>query len=198
MTQWRVTLWLYYPSPHISWGSSVGSALDLESKGCWFESTVRHYFSFNNIRPRPKIRMNEAWRIKLGILNSDKILIFSLFVGCFYRKGPALTQTKWLCYVRKSIFQKNYLNLQSRSISVHIELCLSFELMMKIRNVRPTFWFVFVKTTTYVSPDDETPSELKSEISLDKPKVRANIQTKVIIATKLIVCELCIQIIGQR
>ena len=27
--------------------SSVGSALDLESKGCWFEPTVRHYFSSN-------------------------------------------------------------------------------------------------------------------------------------------------------
>ena len=25
-----------------------------------------------------------------GILDSDKILIFSLFVGCFYRKDPAL------------------------------------------------------------------------------------------------------------
>ena len=31
-------------------GSSVGSALDLESKGCWFEPTVRHYFSSNNVR----------------------------------------------------------------------------------------------------------------------------------------------------
>ena len=41
-------------------------------------------------RWRPKIRMNEAWRIKYGILVSDKILIFSLFVGCFYHKGPAL------------------------------------------------------------------------------------------------------------
>ena len=26
-----------------------------------------------------------------GILVSDKILIFSLYVGCFYHKGPALT-----------------------------------------------------------------------------------------------------------
>ena len=34
--------------------------------------------------------MNEAWRIKKGILVSDKILIFSLFVGCFYHKGLAL------------------------------------------------------------------------------------------------------------
>ena len=32
-----------------------------------------------------------AWRIKLGILVSDKILILSLFVGCFYHKGPALS-----------------------------------------------------------------------------------------------------------
>ena len=38
--------------------------------------------------------MNEAWRIKENILVSDKILIFSLFVGCIYRKGPALTYVK--------------------------------------------------------------------------------------------------------
>ena len=35
--------------------------------------------------------MNEAWRIKQGILVSGKIFIFSLFVGCFYHKGPALS-----------------------------------------------------------------------------------------------------------
>ena len=34
--------------------------------------------------------MNEVWRIKQSIVVSDKILIFSLFVGCLYRKGPAL------------------------------------------------------------------------------------------------------------
>ena len=44
----------------------------------------------NLYRWRPKIRINEAWRIKLGILVSDKILIFSLLVCCFYLKGPAL------------------------------------------------------------------------------------------------------------
>ena len=38
------------PTPHISKCSSVGSALDLESKGCWFEPTVCHYFSSNNDR----------------------------------------------------------------------------------------------------------------------------------------------------
>ena len=38
------------PTSHISRGSSVGSALDLESKGCLFNPTVRHYFSSNNIR----------------------------------------------------------------------------------------------------------------------------------------------------
>ena len=56
--QWGVTLYLYIalyskslnPTPHISRRSSVGSALDLESKGCWFEPTVRHYFSSNNVR----------------------------------------------------------------------------------------------------------------------------------------------------
>ena len=35
----------------------------------------------------PTIRMNETWRIKQkSILLSDMILIFSLFLGCFYRK----------------------------------------------------------------------------------------------------------------
>ena len=35
--------------------------------------------------------MNEASQINKGILVSDKILIFSLFVGYFCRKGQALT-----------------------------------------------------------------------------------------------------------
>ena len=38
------------PTSHIFRGSAVGSALDLESNGCWFEPTVRHYFSSNNAR----------------------------------------------------------------------------------------------------------------------------------------------------
>ena len=38
------------PTHYISRCSSVGSALDLESKGCWFEPTVCHYFSSNNVR----------------------------------------------------------------------------------------------------------------------------------------------------
>ena len=50
-------------------------------------------------RWRPTIRMNEAWRIKWGILVSDKILIFSLFVGCFYRKGPALSSLLMYCII---------------------------------------------------------------------------------------------------
>ena len=37
-------------SLHISPPSSVGNALDLESIGRWFEPTVRHYFSSNNVR----------------------------------------------------------------------------------------------------------------------------------------------------
>ena len=36
--------------------------------------------------------MTEAGRIKLSILVSDKIIILSIFVGCFYNKGPALKQ----------------------------------------------------------------------------------------------------------
>ena len=38
------------PTPHISRRSSVRSALGLDSKGCWFEPTVRHHFSSNNVR----------------------------------------------------------------------------------------------------------------------------------------------------
>ena len=38
------------PTQHISRRSSLGSALGLESKGCWLESTVRHYFLSNNVR----------------------------------------------------------------------------------------------------------------------------------------------------
>ena len=60
MTQWRVVLWvtiaLYSinknvnPTLHISRRSSVGSALGLKSKGCWFEPTVRNYFSSSKVR----------------------------------------------------------------------------------------------------------------------------------------------------
>ena len=58
----HVTLWvtiaLYSinknlnPTPHISRRSSVGSSSMLGSKckGCWFEPTVCHYFSSNNVR----------------------------------------------------------------------------------------------------------------------------------------------------
>ena len=38
------------PTSYIFRGSAVESALDFESKGCWIEPTVRHYFSSNNIR----------------------------------------------------------------------------------------------------------------------------------------------------
>ena len=88
------------PSQQISRGSSVGSAIDLESKGCWFEPMTPLFF-FQQCSPvgnlyrwRSTIRMNEAWRIKWDILVSDKILIFSLFVGCIYHKGPALN-SEW-------------------------------------------------------------------------------------------------------
>ena len=100
----RITLKLYIPlnskslnpALHISPPSSVGRALGLKSKGRWFEPAVNHYFSSNDVRHlglyswRPAVRMTEAWRIKKGILVWDRILIFSLFVGCLYRKGPAL------------------------------------------------------------------------------------------------------------
>ena len=39
------------PISDIFRGSAVGSALDLESKGCWFEPTVRHYFFFQQCSP---------------------------------------------------------------------------------------------------------------------------------------------------
>ena len=35
---------------HIFRDSAVGRALDVESKGCRFEPTVRHYYSSNNVR----------------------------------------------------------------------------------------------------------------------------------------------------
>ena len=38
------------PTSHVARGNAVGSALDLDSKGCWFEPTVCHYFSSNNVR----------------------------------------------------------------------------------------------------------------------------------------------------
>ena len=56
--QWGVTVLLYIalysktlnPTLHISRRSSIGSALGLESNDCWFEPSVRLYFSSNNVR----------------------------------------------------------------------------------------------------------------------------------------------------
>ena len=39
------------PNSHIFRGIAVESVLDFESKDCWFEPKVRHYFSSNNVRP---------------------------------------------------------------------------------------------------------------------------------------------------
>ena len=105
--QWGVTLKLYKalysqslnPTPHISRRSSVGSALGLESKVCWFEPTVRHYFSSNNVRQlaytslHVKIHNQNEWSVtnQIEYTGFRQNLIFSLFVSCFYRKGPALT-----------------------------------------------------------------------------------------------------------
>ena len=80
--------------------ASVGKTKGPVSKHCWFESAVRHYFYSNNVRLfgihlyrwRPTIRMTDAWRIKKSILVRNKILIFSLFVGYWYRKGSSLNQ----------------------------------------------------------------------------------------------------------
>ena len=46
----RCTVTVLNLTSHIFRGSAVGSALDLESKICWVEPTVRHYFSSNNVR----------------------------------------------------------------------------------------------------------------------------------------------------
>ena len=86
------------PTSHVFWGSAVGSTLDLESKGCLFEPTVRHYFSSNNVRLlaspslQVKIYNQNEWSVtnQIAYTVSGKILIFSLFVGCFYHKGVAL------------------------------------------------------------------------------------------------------------
>ena len=48
--QKRCTVQCLNPTSHIFRGSAVGSALDFESKDCWFEPTVRHYISSNNVR----------------------------------------------------------------------------------------------------------------------------------------------------
>ena len=45
----RCTVTVLNLTLHIFRGSAVGNVLDLESKGCWFEPTVRHYFSSNNV-----------------------------------------------------------------------------------------------------------------------------------------------------
>ena len=51
--------------------------------------------------------MNEAWRIKKGILVSDNILIFSLFVGCIYHKGPALREAVEQAHVLATYYKSH-------------------------------------------------------------------------------------------
>ena len=88
------------PTLHISPPSSFGSALGLKSKGRSFEPAVNHYFSSNNVRLLAYVFTGEdpqtEWlkhdESKSSILVSDKILNWSICVGCFYHKGPALTR----------------------------------------------------------------------------------------------------------
>ena len=85
--------------------------------------------------------MNEAWRIKYGILVSDKILIFSLFVGCFYHNGPALMQYLGLCaahfpFISKSILDNitvsEYFDLWlSNTVNILIKLLKMYSLIAK-------------------------------------------------------------------
>ena len=72
---------------------------DLEiAEQSWFEPALCHYFSSNNVRlfayvftgvdsQLEWLKRNESNRI----LVSDRIIIFSVFVSCLSRKGPALS-----------------------------------------------------------------------------------------------------------
>ena len=79
-----------YPALHIerrssiSWKSERSEIQRLLVQSHWF---FFQEFTFVGI-----IFTGEdwSWRIKQGILVWDEILIFSLFEGCLYRKGPAL------------------------------------------------------------------------------------------------------------
>ena len=85
----RITLKLYItlyskslnPTLHISPPSSVGSALDLKSKGRSIEvfTGEDQYSEWLNSDESNRVYWFET-----------KFLVISLFVGCFYRKGPAL------------------------------------------------------------------------------------------------------------
>ena len=103
----RITLKLYItlyskslnPTLYISPPSSVGSVLGLKSKSRWFEPRVNHYFSSSNVRLlasrslQVKTNSQNEWSVtnQIGYTGlRHGILVFSLFVGCFYRKGPAL------------------------------------------------------------------------------------------------------------
>ena len=49
----------------------MGSALDLESKSCWFEPTVRHYFSSKNVRllAKPSLQVKTHNQNELSVTN---------------------------------------------------------------------------------------------------------------------------------
>ena len=92
------TIALYIKSlnlaPHISRRSSVGSALDLKSKGCRFEPIVCRYFSSNNVRllAYTSLQVKTHNQNEWSVTNQIEYTGFrqDSFVGCFYRKGPAL------------------------------------------------------------------------------------------------------------
>ena len=71
------------------------------SKGVLFDPTVHHYLSSNSVMPVGMrlndlwftIRTKKTWQIEYNILVWTKILIFSFFVSCLNRIGPALTIT---------------------------------------------------------------------------------------------------------
>ena len=78
--------------------------------------------------------MTEAWRIILSILVSDKIFILSIFVGCFYHKGQALSDH------HKKI--NSYMSL----MGFHIHL---FHVIQKLGRMVP-IWSIRVRVKQYV------------------------------------------------
>ena len=87
------------PTLHISRRSSVGGAIGLQSKGCWFEPTLLNYLSSNNVRLlvytslQVKTHNQNEWSVtnQIGYTGFRRDSYLKFIWRLFYRKGPALS-----------------------------------------------------------------------------------------------------------
>ena len=83
------------------------------------------------------------------MLVSDKILIFSLFVGCFYRKGPALSQILF-CLSVKAVQLVSFIIMFYNILPV-TKLPILFKLIPKVKLIYVFRAVSFIQNTNIVT-----------------------------------------------